>query len=114
MHGQVAGYKSSEDAEVISIPRLKGKYIDYLALGHIHTFSKGQIDERGHYAYSGCLDGRGFDELESKGFVLLNCENGKVESEFIEFSSRALYGRNYICYKNKLQNNKNNSFFFAN
>ncbi len=90
MHGQIAGYKSKEDAEVISIPRLKGKYIDYLALGHIHSYSKEQIDERGYYVYSGCLDGRGFDELGSKGFVLLNCEQGKIESEFIEFSSRIL------------------------
>ena len=88
MHGQVAGYKSSLDAEVISIPRLKDKNIDYLALGHIHTYSAGDIDGRGKYVYSGCLDGRGFDELGSKGFVLLSCEQGKVQSEFVEFSSR--------------------------
>ncbi len=91
MHGQVAGYKSSEDAEVISIPRLKNKYIDYLALGHIHSYSIGQIDERGNYAYAGCLDGRGFDELGQKGFVLLDCDFGKVKSEFVPFSSRNLY-----------------------
>ncbi len=91
MHGQVAGYKSSEDAEIISIPRLKGKNIDYLALGHVHSFSQGQIDERGYYAYSGCLDGRGFDELGEKGFVLLDCQQGRVKSEFIPFSSRILY-----------------------
>ena len=88
MHGQVAGYKSNEDAEVISIPRLKEKHIDYLALGHIHSYSMGEIDARGKYVYSGCLDGRGFDELGSKGFVLLNCEQGMVQTEFIEFSSR--------------------------
>ncbi len=91
MHGQVAGYKSNADAEVISIPRLKGKNIDYLALGHIHSYSAGQIDERGCYAYAGCLDGRGFDELGEKGFVLLDCQQGRVESEFIPFSSRTLY-----------------------
>ncbi len=95
MHGQIAGYKSSEDAEVISIPRLKDKNIDYLALGHIHSYAKGQIDERGCYVYSGCLDGRGFDELGKKGFVLLNCEDKKVQSEFVEFSSRNLYERTF-------------------
>ncbi|MBE7080943.1 MAG: DNA repair exonuclease [Clostridiales bacterium] len=95
MHGQVAGYKSKEDAEVISIPRLKGKFIDYLALGHIHSYSAEPIDERGYYVYSGCLDGRGFDELGSKGFVLLDCEQGKVKSQFIEFSSRTLFEKTF-------------------
>lgn len=91
MHGQIAGYKSKDDAELISLPLLKEKNIDYLALGHIHSFSKGEIDTRGTYAYSGCLDGRGFDELGEKGFVLLDCKNSRVESEFIPFSSRNLY-----------------------
>ncbi len=91
MHGQIAGYKSKDDAELISIPLLKEKNIDYLALGHIHSFSKGEIDTRGTYTYSGCLDGRGFDELGQKGFVLLNCEISRVESTFVPFSSRNLY-----------------------
>ncbi len=95
MHGQVVGYKSNEKAEIISIPKLKDKNINYLALGHIHTYSVGKIDERGEYAYSGCLEGRGFDELEQKGFVLLDCENGKVSSEFISFSSRNFYEVEY-------------------
>ena len=90
MHGQVAGYKSDEAAEIISIPRLKDKFIDYLALGHIHSYSKGDIDHRGKYAYSGCLDGRGFDELGDKGFVLIEVENEKLNTEFVNFSSRNL------------------------
>ncbi len=95
MHGQIVGYKSQEKAEVISLPKLKQKNIDYLALGHIHSYVKGQLDDRGSYAYSGCLDGRGFDELGEKGFVLLNCAGGKVESEFVPFSSRILYEFEY-------------------
>ena len=95
MHGQIVGYKSQEKAEIISLPKLKDKNIDYLALGHIHSYSKGEIDNRGTYAYSGCLDGRGFDELGEKGFVLLNCENGKVDSQFVSFSSRVLYEFEY-------------------
>ncbi len=95
MHGQIVGYKSQDKAELISLPKLKDKNIDYLALGHIHSYAKGEIDNRGEYAYSGCLDGRGFDELGQKGFVLLDCENGKVESEFVPFSSRILYEFEY-------------------
>lgn len=95
MHGQVAGYKSAESAELISLPRLKEKYIDYLALGHIHTFSQGKIDDRANYAYSGCLDGRGFDELGDKGFILLDICEKQVDASFINFSSRNLYEHEY-------------------
>lgn len=91
LHGQIVGYKSSEKAEIISIPKLRDKNVDYLALGHIHSFSEGKIDNRGKYVYSGCLDGRGFDETGEKGFVLINVEDGKLQSEFIGFSSRQLH-----------------------
>lgn len=90
LHGQVAGYKSNESAEVISIPRLKDKNIDYLALGHIHSYSTSEIDQRGKFAYSGCLEGRGFDETGEKGFVLINVNDKKADYNFIKFASRSL------------------------
>ena len=76
MHGQVAGYNSNEKAEVISIPKLKEKNVDYLALGHIHSYQDGRLDARGAYAYAGCLEPRGFDELGAKGFVRLEVGQG--------------------------------------
>lgn len=88
MHGQIAGYKNTEPAEVISLPRLQGKNIDYLALGHVHFYAEGKLDERGIYAYSGCLDARGFDETGDKGFVLLNVEDGKLSKNFVNFGTR--------------------------
>ena len=91
LHGQVAGYISTEKADVISIPALKNKNIDYLALGHIHFYDCKPLDDRGEYCYSGCLDGRGFDELGKKGFVLLDIDGNKVNKEFIEFSSRQFH-----------------------
>lgn len=95
LHGQIAGYKTNSQAETISIPRFKGKNIDYLALGHIHSYSEGVIDSRGTYAYSGCLEGRGFDETGDKGFVLLNIEGNKISERFVKFSSRDIYVYEY-------------------
>ncbi len=95
MHGQIADYISSEKAEKISLPKLKDKNIDYLALGHIHEKIIGKLDMRGKYAYSGCLDGRGFDELGEKGFFLINIEGKTVREEFIVFSSRVLHEFEY-------------------
>ncbi|MBP5466553.1 MAG: DNA repair exonuclease, partial [Clostridia bacterium] len=95
MHGQVLGYKSEEAAETISIPLLKNKFIDYLALGHIHSFAEGVIDERGKFAYCGCPDGRGFDETGVKGFVLIDTEDKKVKTEFVPFCSRIFAEKEY-------------------
>lgn len=67
MHGDI----SNE----INLPSLRGKNIDYLALGHLHEHSEGKIDERGVYAYSGCFESRGFDEGGVKGFYLVDTDS---------------------------------------
>ncbi len=91
MHGRIVDYKTEGDAEIISLPLLRDKNVDYLALGHYHSFSSGSIDSRGVYAYSGCLDGRGFDELGEKGFVLIEVVGGKLKYKFKPFCSRTLH-----------------------
>lgn len=90
LHGQIAGYVSEDKTEIISLPRLKDKNIDYLALGHIHEYSAGEIDLRGKYAYSGCLEGRGFDETGDKGFVEITVDGNGLTTEFVKFASRKL------------------------
>ena len=90
MHGQVIGYKSNDNAETISIPNLKDKNIDYLALGHIHYYSENKLDNRGTYAYSGCFEGRGFDECGQKGFVLLETTDSGITKSFVPFAKRTL------------------------
>ena len=89
LHGQIDG-KAQENYEKISLKQLKQKNIDYLALGHYHTYDTGAIDKRGIYAYSGCLEGRGFDELGPKGFVLLEIENGVLTHKFVQTSIRQI------------------------
>lgn len=91
MHGQESETDVKDKAEIINLKSLKNKNIDYLALGHIHTYKQEKLDNRGIYCYSGCLEGRGFDECGKKGFVLLNIEDNKITSEFIPFASRTLY-----------------------
>lgn len=91
MHGQESESNVKDKTEIINLKELKNKNIDYLALGHIHSFKQGKLDKRGIYCYSGCLEGRGFDECGEKGFVLLDIEENKIKSEFIPFASRKLY-----------------------
>ena len=87
LHGQTS---TQPGEELIALPLLKRKNIDYLALGHIHSYQTGKLDDRGTWCYCGCLEGRGFDELGPKGFVLVTAENGTVTHEFIPFARRTL------------------------
>lgn len=84
LHGQIG---NSGGLCKIQLSKLRNKNIDYLALGHIHTFTSGKIDERGQYAYSGCLEGRGFDEFGQKGFVEVTVDE-KINFSFVPDCSR--------------------------
>jgi DNA repair exonuclease SbcCD nuclease subunit len=94
LHGMVVETMEckSEDDKVF-INRFKNKNIDYVALGHFHGYRKNRLDERGVYCYSGCLEGRGFDECGQKGFVLLDIDEEycRVNSRFVPFGKRQLF-----------------------
>lgn len=85
LHGDITNLNS------IPLSMLKERNIDYLALGHLHKYQKGKLDDRGIWVYPGCLEGRGFDEEGPKGFVLLDVTDSAIESKFIPFSKRILH-----------------------
>lgn len=77
----------------IDLNRLRNHYIDYLALGHIHSWQKGDLPSRGIWCYSGCLEGRGFDETGEHGFVLLEIDEERMKGKntFIPFAKRHVH-----------------------
>ena len=88
LHGQVSG---STGLDEINLAKLRDKNIDYLALGHVHSYQAGQLDARAIYAYSGCPEGRGYDEFGEKGVILLNVEDKAVSHKFIKLSKRVIH-----------------------
>ena len=75
----------------INLRELKGRGIDYLALGHVHSHSVGRLDERAVMAYPGCLEGRGFDECGEKGFLVVDTDSKNGTSvKFIKSSIREI------------------------
>lgn len=68
--------------------------LDYLALGHIH---KGGSFRAGltHCAWPGCPMGRGFDELEEKGALIVTVDNG-VRINFVALDTPRFY-RLSVC-----------------
>lgn len=93
LHGQEAEHRSRDRTEVIPLNHMRNKGIDYLALGHVHTYKKKRLDAWGTYCYAGCLEGRGFDECGEHGFVLLDIDlqQGICSSSFVPFAYRNLY-----------------------
>jgi DNA repair exonuclease SbcCD nuclease subunit len=93
LHGQESNSAAKDHTEEISLKELKNKGIDYLALGHIHSYKKETLDARGVYCYPGCMEGRGFDECGEHGFVLLDIDEQKhtMKTEFIPIAYRNLY-----------------------
>lgn len=91
LHGAETHGTDYTTPDTVNFDALKNKNIDYLALGHIHTFRTGQLDERGVYAYSGCLEGRGFDECGEKGFVELDLEPDGMKLRFVPAGKRRLH-----------------------
>ena len=57
--------------------------MDYVALGHIHERSPLQFAGKTAYAYPGCPEGRGYDELGEKGFLVVDLTLDKVRCEFV-------------------------------
>ncbi len=87
LHGAV---HEGERDNHINLARLRNKSIDYLALGHIHSYEAKPLDDRGIYVYSGCLEGRGFDEAGPKGFVVIDITDGVVTHTFHKNSARII------------------------
>ncbi len=91
MHGQERAGKGAAAGDIIPLGRLKNKHIDYLALGHLHDYREAPLDRRGVACYSGCPEGRGFDECGKKGYVLLEVENKRITHRFVPFAKRELH-----------------------
>ena len=93
LHGTVAEHANAGDDSVIALHSLRGKNIDYLALGHVHEYRRGRIDSRGEYCYSGCLEARGFDEPGTHGYILLTIDENDLsyEARFVRFPGRTVH-----------------------
>lgn len=91
LHGAMTTGQDIPDNISINSTSLKNKNIDYLALGHYHSFQEHELDARGKYVYCGCLEGRGYDESGVKGFVLIDTYDHKINYKFVPFAKRTLH-----------------------
>ena len=88
LHGALTDGKSG--GENIGKREAEGKSIDYLALGHYHSYSETEIFDTGVAVYCGTPEGRGFDEVGEKGFVLIEADGRRARHSFVPFAKRTL------------------------
>ena len=91
LHGEITSANSKNKYNPIYISDIYESNIDYIALGHRHKFSgilKAGITT---YAYSGCPQGRGFDEAGEKGVIVGEIYKGGTDLKFFP-----MYKRKYI------------------
>ncbi len=72
----------------ISPDEIAASGLDYLALGHKHTYSGFLRFGETVCAYPGCPEGRGFDECGEKGVLFVELACGKLSGEFIPLARR--------------------------
>lgn len=103
----LADFEAAKDGDIIDIMALHGEVgtpdsvygaiweeelarsgMDYVALGHVHSFSGLRQAGQTFYAWPGCPEGRGFDETGEKGVILAELEPGQCRAEFIPIAGR--------------------------
>lgn len=88
LHGDISSKDSKNDYNPINIKDISSSNMGYIALGHIHKFSGILKEGNSSYAYSGCPQGRGFDEDGKKGVILGEVYKGGVNLKFIPINKR--------------------------
>jgi DNA repair exonuclease SbcCD nuclease subunit len=88
LHGDLTSEGADSVYNPVSESQLADSGFDYVALGHIHKRTPILFARNTAYAYSGCPDGRGFDELGEKGVYIGTVARGHVDLEFRQTCSR--------------------------
>ncbi|MBU3132842.1 DNA repair exonuclease [Clostridium gasigenes] len=93
LHGEISQSEGGNVYNPITLREIGESGVDYLALGHRHSYTGILREGSTCYAYCGCPQGRGFDEVGDKGVILGEVYKGSVNLEFTKTSKRNYYVR---------------------
>lgn len=88
IHGEVESGNSKNEYNPIYLRDIEKTGIEYVALGHRHKFSGILKSGNTNYAYSGCPQGRGFDEEGERGIIIGDIYKGGVSLNFKSICKR--------------------------
>ena len=87
LHGEL---RDHTDTDVIGKRDAVERGIDYLALGHYHSYDEIALDKRTRAVYCGTPEGRGFDEVGEKGYIVIDTDKTGLPSRFVPFAKRTI------------------------
>lgn len=90
IHGELSN-GSPNEYNPITVKDIEESKADYVALGHRHKFNGVEKVGLTSYAYSGCPQGRGFDELGEKGVLI-----GEISKAYVNLEFKKTCKRQYI------------------
>ncbi|MCL2828295.1 MAG: DNA repair exonuclease [Oscillospiraceae bacterium] len=88
LHGQLGAEGAYNPYNHITEHQIAATGLHYLALGHHHSYPGLMQSGDTYYTYSGAPEGRGFDEMGPKGVLLVEVDQHKTTTRFIELGSR--------------------------
>ena len=91
IHGDISNTDDGNEYNPMTTKDIENSKLDYIAIGHRHNFSGILRENNTFYAYAGCPQGRGFDEIGDKGIILGEVTKGAVDLNFIKTSKRNYY-----------------------
>ncbi len=91
IHGDISNTDDGNEYNPMTRRDIENSKLDYIAIGHRHNFSGILRENNTFYAYAGCPQGRGFDEVGDKGIILGEVTKGAVDLNFIRTSKRNYY-----------------------
>lgn len=88
LHGELT--ERTKEPDKIGVKDIERLPIDYLALGHYHSYSAANIGKRTTAVYCGTPEGRGFDEAGDKGYVVIDTDGKFITHRFKSAACRTL------------------------
>lgn len=88
LHGELSERCAAPDK--IGQRELRELPVDYVALGHYHSYSETKISNRATAVYCGTPEGRGFDEAGDCGYAVLDIDGGSITHRFKRHAIRSL------------------------
>lgn len=87
LHGELKSDLKS-DYNAITPEFITSSGMDYIALGHVHKHTEILKLNNTYFAYCGCPEGQGFDELDEKGVYIGEIGKGFCKLEFVRVAKR--------------------------
>ncbi len=88
LHGDISVKGKKNEYNPITLEEIGDSSMDYIALGHRHSFSGINKEKHTYYAYSGNPEGRAFDEKGEKGVILGEISKDIIDLKFIPICKR--------------------------